>query len=1379
MEKTEKKTQELEKMQRASTKQMQQVTQKLTNTDEAVEELQQKCNKLERFSRQNNIRVIGRTVSKGENCFSTVENILKEKFGLENVKIERAHPDGPKKKDGDGIVLQDEPFYFTDDLTVTDLNEKRRWREKVSQAYEKGVRYTLYIDKHLEELTAVFCKAEKDAQEEVEMDLDAGVTVRAGQPVRLMAYFKMETRSTELLSDWENNKPSPAQPAKMKGLRKGGVKCKARVRRQSLDNMQTQLKNMPSSLRQHSSYDNIARVVKSYQKTQLKNMPSSLRQHSSYDNIARVVKSYQKGAGGTNNDSPRVRPNSQTHSTSTKSEVDEEYRAQGQEEVTETPNQQIWLGGLFVPEAFITATRQYVSQANSWSLEELAMEVHISDGSGKDIPRDGGTFMVTTTRQYVSRANSWSLEELAMEVHISDGSGKDIPRDGGTFMNQQIWLGGLFVPEAFITATRQYVSQANSWSLEELAMEVHISDGSGKDIPRDGGTFMNQQIWLGGLFVPEAFITATRQYVSQANSWSLEELAMEVHISDGSGKDIPRDGGTFMNQQIWLGGLFVPEAFITATRQYVSQANSWPLEELAMEVHISDGSGKDIPRDGGTFMVTGTALMPTSRVVLIHRECASVLCRQSLEHIPGAKPKYVHEPSPKNRNIERGFSTMKRLKTPPPEKPKEETLNNLLMHGGLIQLGEDGKEEISRVVPDPVPLDHSRQILLCGRRGPVRDHREQQERLQKHFKKMFAGVDSIVLNEDATLVKGLSSKEGQELSVWPPGVSCHVRQHSSYDNVSRVVKSYQKCFLPEIKDLRKGGVKCKARVRRQSLDNMQTQLKNMPSSLRQHSSYDNIARVVKSYQKTQLKNMPSSLRQHSSYDNIARVVKSYQKDLLEIIGNSENVARLQKHFKKMFAGVDSIVLRTEGKSLLIGDSNWLHYSCTNVHAFLLHELIKDEESEFVCNDCTLATFAKPVSPCQDSLEETIPKQTVKESASAKADGNNNNDDNEKLQSLQCSVDKIEAILTSRIANENNKFDALSTRLSYLEAALSKTKEAPDEKKAKENDIEVLKNRIKSLEAENKNLRNRITALEKKSVRSEADTTPQTNAQPESSHVPAEKDTPDNVVTPNVPTSNRFNILAENESSSHDLPQNGNDSNKQQNNSQTQRGPGSNQVHDESQTRAEIVIIGDSNTRGIIPSMLYPENRVQKLSAMTIPQAKQLIKSTTYTDPKCILYHVGTNDIKQERAANGVTENLRQLVMATHDLYPNAAIVMSSVPPRNDQHLMEVTRDVNSFLHILDQETSYISVANNNNLEDGGSVKLSLYRHDGFHLNKGGIKVLAANWKTAIHPTVGLGIYTRGKRNPTSTQPKIKQDNRTQGNPTARQLAIYIAFATKH
>lgn len=40
-------------------------------------------------------------------------------------------------------------------------------------------------------------------------------------------------------------------------------------------------------------------------------------------------------------------------------------------------------------------------------------------------------------------------------------------------------------------------------------------------------------------------------------------------------------------------------------------------------------------------------------------------------------------------------------------------------------------------------------------------------------------------------------------------------------------------------------------------------------------------------------------------------------DLLEIIGNSKNVARLQKHFKKMFAGVSSIKLN-EDNTIITG-----------------------------------------------------------------------------------------------------------------------------------------------------------------------------------------------------------------------------------------------------------------------------------------------------------------------------------------------------------------------------------------------------------------------------------------------------------------------------
>ena len=43
-------------------------------------------------------------------------------------------------------------------------------------------------------------------------------------------------------------------------------------------------------------------------------------------------------------------------------------------------------------------------------------------------------------------------------------------------------------------------------------------------------------IWLGGLFNPEAYITATRQCVAQANSWSLEEISLEVSVTDNESK---------------------------------------------------------------------------------------------------------------------------------------------------------------------------------------------------------------------------------------------------------------------------------------------------------------------------------------------------------------------------------------------------------------------------------------------------------------------------------------------------------------------------------------------------------------------------------------------------------------------------------------------------------------------------------------------------------------------------------------------------------------------------------------------------------------------------------------------------------------------------
>lgn len=60
------------------------------------------------------------------------------------------------------------------------------------------------------------------------------------------------------------------------------------------------------------------------------------------------------------------------------------------------------------------------------------------------------------------------------------------------------------------------------------------------------------------------------------------------------------------NLPVWLGGLFISEAYITATRQYVAQANSWSLEELYLAVKVTDGKSSSL--DACSFSVTGLKL---------------------------------------------------------------------------------------------------------------------------------------------------------------------------------------------------------------------------------------------------------------------------------------------------------------------------------------------------------------------------------------------------------------------------------------------------------------------------------------------------------------------------------------------------------------------------------------------------------------------------------------------------------------------------------------------------------------------------------------------------------------------------------------------------
>lgn len=44
--------------------------------------------------------------------------------------------------------------------------------------------------------------------------------------------------------------------------------------------------------------------------------------------------------------------------------------------------------------------------------------------------------------------------------------------------------------------------------------------------------YQNSGVWFGGLLFPQAYMTATRQFVAQRNGWSLEELELRTEKFD-------------------------------------------------------------------------------------------------------------------------------------------------------------------------------------------------------------------------------------------------------------------------------------------------------------------------------------------------------------------------------------------------------------------------------------------------------------------------------------------------------------------------------------------------------------------------------------------------------------------------------------------------------------------------------------------------------------------------------------------------------------------------------------------------------------------------------------------------------------------------------
>ncbi|WVQ73635.1 hypothetical protein IAR50_003215 [Cryptococcus sp. DSM 104548] len=88
------------------------------------------------------------------------------------------------------------------------------------------------------------------------------------------------------------------------------------------------------------------------------------------------------------------------------------------------------------------------------------------------------------------------------------------------------------------TAVGQYVNNLS----ERLAQLERLSTGT-VDTEKD--------VWLGGLFQPEAYITATRQAVAHERGWSLEQLVLGLSIAETGGQDAFTVRGLTLQGATW------------------------------------------------------------------------------------------------------------------------------------------------------------------------------------------------------------------------------------------------------------------------------------------------------------------------------------------------------------------------------------------------------------------------------------------------------------------------------------------------------------------------------------------------------------------------------------------------------------------------------------------------------------------------------------------------------------------------------------------------------------------------------------------------------------------------------------------------------------
>ncbi|KAL0969613.1 hypothetical protein UPYG_G00229830 [Umbra pygmaea] len=152
------------------------------------------------------------------------------------------------------------------------------------------------------------------------------------------------------------------------------------------------------------------------------------------------------------------------------------------------------------------------------------------------LPRSWCRYTVPSSMTVIQWVADFS-ERIKQLQAISQGAASGGAKE---LKNIHVCLGSLFVPEAYITATRQYVAQANSWSLEELCLEVNVTSAQGavldacsfgiKGLKLQGATHSNNKLSLSNDISTELPLTQLH-WVKQLSAEKNHMVTLPVYLN--------------------------------------------------------------------------------------------------------------------------------------------------------------------------------------------------------------------------------------------------------------------------------------------------------------------------------------------------------------------------------------------------------------------------------------------------------------------------------------------------------------------------------------------------------------------------------------------------------------------------------------------------------------------------------------------------------------------------------------------------------------------------------------------------------------------------------------------------------------------------------